>query len=235
MWVSVAESSLIHAHSSLGTPWWISIVGFTLGIRLISSPVRAYSIRNTAKVSKCMEVVEKQKLRSQIEAKKRNSSLQKVTHEKLSELYSTQNCHPNRSLLSLFYHIPVFLTVSAALRKMSGFNSSSAQAGFECGGTLWFTNLTLTDPYHALPLAVCASNFFLLYVNRHLLQRHAETKLTKIFYGSMYTLNIVSVYILTHLPASVGLYVLTSSVFAVVEAFAFRRYSLLYKLCTRNI
>lgn len=57
--------------------------------------------------------------------------------------------------------MPVFVSFFIALRKMAYLPVPSLQTG----GALWFTDLTLADPYYILPLAVTGTMFAILEVS----------------------------------------------------------------------
>lgn len=70
---------------------------------------------------------------------------------------------------------PVFISFFIALRKMAYLPVPSMQTG----GALWFADLTASDPFYILPLAVTGTMFFILEVNSDLLfpKRNTATKI----------------------------------------------------------
>ena len=78
----------------------------------------------------------------------------------IKDLYKKHNCSPWRNLLSLLVQIPLFVTMSMAVRKLCGSaflwsDSSEPAVGISAEGLLWFEDLTLSDPTMILPI-VCS-------------------------------------------------------------------------------
>lgn len=68
---------------------------------------------------------------------------------------------------------PIFISFFIALRKMAYLPVPSLQTG----GTLWFPDLTLADPFYILPLVVTGTMFFILEVgNPTTFKSHFEQK-----------------------------------------------------------
>lgn len=79
------------------------------------------------------------------------------------DLYAQKGCSPYRVALLPWVQLPLWITLSFALRNMAGaFPGRSSPAGVEATlsteGCLWFQDLTLPDPYHVLPIILVASN-----------------------------------------------------------------------------
>ena len=71
-------------------------------------------------------------------------------------VWKKYECNPMKSMASLVVQAPLFIGFFSALRAFAAHKLPS----FTEGGALWFTDLSVADPYYALP--VLASATFLL-------------------------------------------------------------------------
>jgi len=60
----------------------------------------------------------------------------------------------------LLFQAPIFLSVYKGINEMAALPVVSMQSG----GLLWFTDLTIRDPYFALPLITAATLFITIEV-----------------------------------------------------------------------
>jgi YidC/Oxa1 family membrane protein insertase len=72
------------------------------------------------------------------------------------EFMRREGVNPMKAMLGVVAQAPIFMLFYFTLREMAekGFD------GLSTGGTLWFTNLTIPDPYYILPV-LTASAFIL--------------------------------------------------------------------------
>lgn len=106
--------------------------------------------------------------------------------ENLNNLFKSHGAHPLKSFIPLLVNAPVFISFFIALRKMAelpvgsdplpGSSSRPAKGGpatnthlfspwtfapqvesMHTGGVLWFSDLTVSDPYYILPLTASAT------------------------------------------------------------------------------
>lgn len=75
------------------------------------------------------------------------------TTAELLALYQKNNCNPMKIMMMPILQIPVFLSFFLAIRRMAAVPVESMKTG----GLYWFTDLTLPDPYYALPFMACFS------------------------------------------------------------------------------
>lgn len=60
---------------------------------------------------------------------------------------------PLRGMLVPLAQVPVFLSVFVGVRQMANLPVD----GLKTGGVFWFTDLTVVDPFYALPFLTCAT------------------------------------------------------------------------------
>ncbi len=80
--------------------------------------------------------------------------------EKKKELWKAHNCHPLKTFLLPWVQIPVFLSMSMAVRQLVAFPipflgiTGPPAAGIDREGWLWFVDLTQSDPLYILPFVL---------------------------------------------------------------------------------
>jgi YidC/Oxa1 family membrane protein insertase len=128
-------------------PWWGSIALLTLILRISLFPLALKSARNAAIVPyfqdrqlQMMEAVKKARESGELVKMRQASS-------DLMDLYREWGYSPTVPFLG-FLQIPIFFAVYRTMMRCSGL----PVPGWENGGTLWFPDLTQTDPYLILPI-----------------------------------------------------------------------------------
>ena len=88
------------------------------------------------------------------------------------DLYAQEGCNPYKVALLPWIQLPLWITLSFALRNMAGVfpggqtppaspggcSDEVVVAALSSEGCLWFQDLTIPDPYHVLPVLLVASN-----------------------------------------------------------------------------
>lgn len=142
---------LLHTHSHL--PWWATIAATTVAIRLMLVPMAVQLHINAIKIANinpiAMEINKKM-----VEYRAKGNTIgMAMEGKKLTELYAKHDCSPFKSFLMPLVQMPIFMSFFFALRQMASLPLESMKTG----GMFWFTDLTVPDPYFALPLIACAS------------------------------------------------------------------------------
>ena len=87
-------------------------------------------------------------------------------------MYRQEGCSPYKAGILPWVQLPLWITLSYALRDMTGVFPNKlplnpeATLSFANEGALWFQNLTLSDPYCVLPIVLVCTN--LLNIEVHL-------------------------------------------------------------------
>ncbi|KAG8466377.1 hypothetical protein KFE25_002133 [Diacronema lutheri] len=149
-------------HVASGFEWWQTIFALTVAIRVAAFPFTLFSMRNSAALTRVkpqsdalMEQASKCDM-STADGQRRHAKIR----ADLFKLYSDNNCSPFYALGPIMLQLPVFVFMFSALQAMSSHKTGHPWHGFETGGLSWFTDLSVPDPYFALPIA--ASGTFLL-------------------------------------------------------------------------
>lgn len=80
------------------------------------------------------------------------------------DLYRQEGCSPYKAGILPWVQLPLWITLSYALRDMTGVFPNKlplnpeATLSFASEGALWFQNLTLPDPYYVLPVVLVCTN-----------------------------------------------------------------------------
>ena len=79
------------------------------------------------------------------------------------DLYAQEGCSPYRVALLPWVQLPLWITLSFALRNMAGVlpgrpSLETVETALTTEGCLWFQDLTVSDPYYVLPIILVASN-----------------------------------------------------------------------------
>lgn len=139
-------------------PWWLAIIGTTATIRLVFFPLVVKQNIVGIKVFNLMP--ETQKLQVKInEARYSNNAYeQAINHTKLKLLYDEHGVSLKKRLLPILYQAPMFVSTFLLLRRLA----DQPVEALTTGGALWFTNLTLPDPYFVLPVLASTSTWLLM-------------------------------------------------------------------------
>ncbi|XP_077466564.1 cytochrome c oxidase assembly protein COX18, mitochondrial [Stigmatopora argus] len=218
--VRMAEDFLTEVQQSGALPWWLAIGATTLGIRtLVTLPLAAYQIRIFAKVEALQPEIAglAQRLRYEVSARAAERGwtdaqcrfhFRKNLRRLVSELHVRDNCHPFKASLLLWVQLPLWISLSLALRNLSQ-RHSELQASLVTGGALWFPDLTTPDSTWLLPLALGLTN--LLIVELFARQRTDVTSVQKWVSHAMRGLSLLMIPIAASVPSSMALYWLCSS------------------------
>ena len=151
--IGLIQWSLEYLHVHAHLPWWIAIIASTLFLRTLLLPVAINVQANAARMNNIRPDIEKlmAKVRQYKQAGNVNIADQQMA--KVYALYAKHNCHPFKMMLMPVMQIPIFISFFIALRRMAAIPVESMKTG----GILWFTDLTVPDPYYILPVLGCAS------------------------------------------------------------------------------
>ncbi|XP_066536413.1 mitochondrial inner membrane protein OXA1L [Hoplias malabaricus] len=156
--VGLIQNLLEFMHVDVGLPWWGAIVVGTIIARCAVFPVIVKGQREAAKLNNVLP--EMTKLTNRInEAKQSGNKFEfSKAYSDMTLFQKKHDVNPLRGFLVPLVQAPVFISFFIALRKMAYLPVPSLQNG----GLWWFTDLTASDPYFILPLAVTGTMFAIL-------------------------------------------------------------------------
>lgn len=159
--VGLIQWSLEYLHTQVHLPWWAAIIASTIVLRIVLLPIAIKVQTNGAKLHNIRP--ETEKLMAKIKQYKQagNTAMAEQLSGKLYGLYQKHNCNPFKMLAMPFIQVPLFISFFIAIRRMAAVPVESMKTG----GALWFTDLTVPDPYFALPFLACFSFMALIEVS----------------------------------------------------------------------
>ncbi|KAM6953002.1 cytochrome c oxidase assembly protein COX18, mitochondrial isoform 2-T2 [Lycodopsis pacificus] len=218
--VHLCEHFLVNVHQVSGLPWWLSIIVATLSVRtLITLPLATYQMVIIAKVealqAEISELAKRLRYEVSFRAKEKGWTekqsrfqFKKNLRQIVSQLYIRDNCHPFKASLLVWVQLPLWISLSLALRNLS-LDRSVLQADLAAGGALWFPDLTSPDPTWILPICLGLTN--LLIIEVFSLQRVNPSRFQKVVTNSIRAFSVLMIPIAATVPSSMALYWFTSS------------------------
>merc|ERR1712004_79291 len=139
---------LENLHVACDLPWWGAIALATLAIRTLMFPLVIKGQRNAANMSNHMPTIQRLQERFS-KARMSGNPLEaaKVGGE-LQDYMSRYKINPIKNLYVPLAQGPIFVSVFIGLRKMANLPVESMTTG----GILWFTDLTIPDPFYIMPV-----------------------------------------------------------------------------------
>lgn len=122
----------------LGAPWWLSIVILTVLVRALLFPLTVKQVKNMRKMQELKPDMDRIRDEHKQDPKKQQEALMK--------LYAERQVTPLGGFLPLLIQMPVFIALYYTIKHFELLES------FRSGGLLWFKDLTVADPYYALPV-----------------------------------------------------------------------------------
>jgi YidC/Oxa1 family membrane protein insertase len=154
------EWILEHVHVLAGTPWWASIAITAILVRVVLFRLYVTAADNGARMATTMPITrpltDKMK---EAQARGDNTKVMEY-HAEIKAIHKKAGASIVKSFVPL---IGGFTTYGSfkLLRAMSALPVPSMEAG----GLLWFSNLTIPDPYFLIPMATAGVLHWLLRVS----------------------------------------------------------------------
>jgi len=158
---AMIEWVIEHLHITSGLPWWASIVGAGLIVRLallkpmLNASDQGAKMQNMKPQSEPLrrEMMAALKDQNQIEVQRKRAEL--------SELNKVHGINPWKNLIPML-QIPLGFGTFRVVRGMAGLPVPAMLDE----SVLWIQDLTISDPYYLLPAATTAFMYFTLKVSR---------------------------------------------------------------------
>ncbi|XP_029836166.3 cytochrome c oxidase assembly protein COX18, mitochondrial [Ixodes scapularis] len=229
--VAYAQEFLETVHMNSGLSWCTTIVTTSLALRIVVTlPLALYQSHIIARLANLDKEIAQiaHELRGEtaravrmynLDEKQAKYLYRRSLKKQINNLIVRDNCHPFKSSLVIWFQLPLWISLSVALRNMAymmPYQDMAAQALFlelSVGGALWFPNLTLPDPLFVMPLLLGITN--LLNIEFHALQHTKQlTKVRKVLTYTLRGMSVLMIPIASIMPTDVTLYWLCSSGFA---------------------
>lgn len=144
------EQLITLVHNTTGLPWWCTIILTTVTIRTLLFPLFVTQSRTSANAQ--LMKPEMDVVIAEMKNKQRSNAHGLTPQDRLDYsnrirgLYAKHKVRFSRMFIGPIILAPTFFTFFTALRHLPLTQHESLQTG----GTLWFTDLTVPDPYFAL-------------------------------------------------------------------------------------
>ncbi|XP_026538859.1 mitochondrial inner membrane protein OXA1L [Notechis scutatus] len=202
-------------HLDMGLPWWGAIVGGTLLARCLVFPIIVKCQQQAVNLNNHYPQMSEMNSRISDARKSGNQKEFLKVYMELNQYQKVHNLNPKVGFLAPLVQMPIFISFFFALRKMAECPVPSMQTG----GLLWFTDLTTSDPYYALPLVTTASMLAVLELG-------AETGVSNPSYHMMKTvLRVMPILLLPitiNFPTAIFTYWLTSNLYSLGQVLLLR-------------
>ncbi|KAK9478674.1 60Kd inner membrane protein-domain-containing protein [Lipomyces japonicus] len=198
-----------YVHVFTDTPWWASIVICTIGIRALLLPAFILSSDHANRMLK---------VKPELEKLMKDFSTDKAANP-TAFLLARKALLKEHNISTKWISAPM-ITLPISLGMFFGFNNmgNADIAGFAEQGAFWFTNLAAPDPYLILHFITATSFAAVTRIG-------GETgvqSLSPFFLNLLTVLPFVSVMFTVNLPASVLVYLTTTSVWAILQSLLLR-------------
>jgi YidC/Oxa1 family membrane protein insertase len=143
---ATVEWILEHIYIYSGLPWWATIIATTAFLRMAMFSLSKNAIETGTRMRFMNPYIQpiKAKLEAARASKDRTAMLE--AQQEMSQLYTRSSIKPQ----SLFYPMIQIPFAYGSFRLVRGM-STLPVPGMEAGGILWFSDLSLADPYFLLP------------------------------------------------------------------------------------
>lgn len=129
-------------------PWWGAIAVATVILRVSMFPLVVSSQKTSAKLNEILpeQAILKEKM-NQARIVGDEIEFARISNE-FHTLFKRKGVNPLKAMVTPFVQMPVFITFFLTLRRMSYYPVESLKTG----GILWFTDLSIADPFYILPI-----------------------------------------------------------------------------------
>lgn len=206
---------LEHVYIYTGLPWWATILASTVLLRVALLKPSLKAQQTSAKMQELQARPEYNALKAKMQASLSSGDQVAMNESRmaLSTLHKQNNVSPLSSLWGLV-QIPFGYGTFIVLNNMAKIPVPS----METGGILWFTDLTVSDPFYILPILGPIAMVGMFYSNMANVpaQTKAQMKLMA------YILTPISTLVALWLPAGLQFYFVISSILALFQNILFR-------------
>lgn len=134
-------------HTFTGLPYWQTIIGVTIALRVCLLPIAIKGLVNAGRLAAMRP--ETQMMQDAFNANPNNTdpAVRLQFQQDMQAIFKKHKVHPLQALAMPFLQIPVFVTFFFALNHMSQYYPD-----LKTGGAFWFVDLTMPDPLYILPI-----------------------------------------------------------------------------------
>nr|CAH7739754.1 unnamed protein product [Callosobruchus chinensis] len=232
--VEYVQKFLLTFHDTTGLPWWATIICTTVLLRTcVTLPLAAYQYYILAKIEnlkgEMSEIVEELKKETTMavkmykwDEKTARSAYNRSLRKQWNNLIVRENCHPFKASLLLWFQIPMWVSLSVAMRNLvymlpnADLDAKLTFTELTVGGFSFIPNLTQADASYIFPVALGVIN--LAIIEFQLLSRtNSPTKIQKFFTNLFRGFSVVMIPVAASVPSCLVLYWTTSSTYGLMQ------------------
>ncbi|KAE8183600.1 hypothetical protein A4X06_0g8895 [Tilletia controversa] len=212
------QTFLDYMTTTTGLPWWATIIGTTISLRLCLAPLLIYVQGNTIRLANIQPKL--QGIMNDLSHAKATGdmALLQANSQKAQMLFRDNDCHPLRSFLLPLVQMPIFVSFFFALRGLA----NAGLPSLKDGGLGWFTDLTLADPYYVLPVASSALTLLVLETGAETGTNAAVNPQMGQMKNFLRVILVVATYFILEFPTVVLVYWVTNNSFSLLQLLALR-------------
>jgi YidC/Oxa1 family membrane protein insertase len=153
---SVIQYLVENIHIYTGLPWYASLLGAVVLVRMATLKLFIDAADHTARQASIMPLLEP--IQAEFNAARQNQDTQAlmVATKRRSQLLKSAGV----SMRKIFYPMVVQMPFAFGTFRFTRGASDLPVPGFDVGGALWFQDLTIADPTYMLPLATSAALYY---------------------------------------------------------------------------
>lgn len=196
-------------HTTLDVPWFVAISLTTIAIRTALLPISFATMRATSNMQRAKPEIAV--LQARMKADTQQDSARAAMYQRqMQALMEKHDVKLSRIFAFPFAQLPVFTSMFFGLQRLGDHFPDAME-----GGALWFSDLTVRDPYYVLPVATSA--LFLAMVEVGADGAAAGTGQGRMFKFGMRGMAIALIPFTGHMPASVFCYWLTANAYSLIQ------------------
>lgn len=186
----------------LGNNYGLTIIVFTILIRIILLPLNALQIRSTAKM---------QKIQPQINALRkkypgRDAESRQLLSQETNKLYKEAGVNPYAGCLPILIQLPVMYALYFAIWRTPQLQN---------GHFLWM-DLGRPDPYYVMPILAMIFTFISAYISQMSTPKSSQNGMTKMMtYGMSIMVGIMAI----NFQSAITLYWVVTNLFQALQTF----------------
>jgi len=212
--VGWVQNLLETLHSTVGLPWWGSIMCCTVIFRFAVLPLAVKGIINNLKMAAIKPEMDRLSAIMKSSKATKNPRIRAKANNDLMALFKHHGTNPLKGLITPAVQMPLFFSFFIAIRRMAELPVPSLLDG----GVLWFADLTQPDPYMVLPI-ISASLVWLTVEMGHTEMGPLGNNMKYLGRG----MALIMLPIAYNFPAATLTYWCTTNAFTAVQSYALRQ------------
>jgi len=203
-------------HIDLGLPWWQTIVGTTVCLRIFVLPFMIIAQKNMAHLNNHQPTLQKLQVEAALCSIRGEVDKEKFANDGLHNYMIEHKCHPARNMWPMIVNGICMTSMFFGLRGMT----NAPVVSMTTGGAAWFKDLVAVDPTFILPLTAAGTIGLMMYLGADGLNLDTMPPIMK---KILILMPIVSIPVMLSFPAALGVYWVTNNMISLVQSTIMKR------------